>query len=103
MEEYVSSEKVIEKELVRAVENTGGMCPKFIAPGMNGMPDRLVLLPCGRIGFVEVKAPGQKPRPLQVRRHEQIRALGYKVFVLDYPEEIPWIIREIGGSDGTDH
>ena len=88
-------EKVIERELVRAVKAVGGMCPKLISPGTDGMPDRLVLLPEARIGFVEVKAPGQKPRPLQERRHAQLRDLGFIVFVLDDPEQISGIIAEV--------
>jgi len=55
-------EKIIEKELVRAVKDKGGIAPKFTSPGFDGMPDRLVLLPGGRMGFVELKAPGKKPR-----------------------------------------
>ena len=88
-------EKVIERELVRAVKAVGGMCPKLISPGTDGMPDRMVLLPEARIGFVEVKAPGQKPRPLQERRHAQLRDLGFMVFVLDDLEKIPGIIAEV--------
>lgn len=88
-------EKVIERELVRAVKAVGGMCPKLISPGTDGMPDRMVLLPEARIGFVEVKAPGQKPRPLQERRHAQLRDLGFIVFVLDDPEQISGIIAEV--------
>jgi len=88
-------EKQIEQELVKAVKAEGGICPKLICPGMNGMPDRLVLLPGCRIGFVEVKAPGKKPRPLQLRRHKQLRQLGFMVFVLDSPEQIPGIIKEV--------
>jgi hypothetical protein len=88
-------EKVIERELVRAVKAVGGMCPKLISPGTDGMPDRMVLLPEARIGFVEVKAPGQKPRPLQERRHAQLRGLGFQFFVLDDPEQIPGIIAEV--------
>ena len=88
-------EKVIERELVRAVKAVGGMCPKLISPGTDGMPDRMVLLPEARIGFVEVKAPGQKPRPLQERRHAQLRDLGFIVFVLDDPEQISEIIAEV--------
>ena len=88
-------EKVIERELVRAVKAVGGMCPKLISPGTDGMPDRMVLLPEARIEFVEVKAPGQKPRPLQERRHAQLRYLGFMVFVLDDPEQIPGIIAEV--------
>ncbi len=88
-------EKEIEQSLVRAVKNVGGLCPKFTSPGFDGMPDRLVLLPGGRIGFVEVKAPGQKPRPLQTARHRVLRELGFKVFVLDSMEQIGGIIHEI--------
>ena len=88
-------EKQIEQKLVKAVKAEGGMCPKLISPGTDGMPDRMVLLPEARIGFVEVKAPGQNPRPLQERRHAQLRDLGFMVFVLDDPEQIPGIIAEV--------
>ena len=88
-------EKQIEAKLISAVKAEGGMCPKLISPGTDGMPDRMVLLPEARIGFVEVKAPGQKPRPLQERRHAQLRDLGFMVFVLDDPEQIPGIIAEV--------
>ena len=63
--------------------------------GMDGVPDRMVMLPHGRIGFVEVKAPGESPRPLQTHRHRQLRALGFPVFVLDDAEKIPWILKEV--------
>lgn len=86
------SEKEVEQRLVAAVKAAGGWCPKFISPGINGMPDRIVLMPGGRIGFVEVKAPGRKPRKLQIRRHVRLRHLGFQVFVLDDPAEIPGII-----------
>ncbi len=88
-------EKNIEKQLVKAVKAEGGMCPKLVSPGTDGMPDRMVLLPEARIGFVEVKAPGQKPRPLQERRHEQLRELGFQVSVLDDLEQIPEVLREV--------
>ena len=88
-------EKQIEQHLVKAVKARGGLCPKLVSPGTDGMPDRMVLLPDSHMGFVEVKAPGEKPRPLQQRRHEQLRELGYKVSVLDDPEQIPPILNEI--------
>lgn len=59
-------EKIIEQHLVKAVKNSGGIAPKLVSHGFDGMPDRLVLLPGGKIGFVEVKAPCKEPRPLQV-------------------------------------
>ena len=88
-------EKQIESKLVKAVRAAGGVCPKLVSPGTDGMPDRLVLLPGCRIGFVEVKAPGKEPRPLQTQRHRQLRALGFPVFVLDDPEQVPQIVKEV--------
>lgn len=87
-------EKLIEQKLVKAVKAQNGMCPKLVSPGTDGMPDRMVLLPDGKLSFVEVKAPGEKPRPLQIRRHEQLRQLGFRVAVLDDPEQIPSILEE---------
>ena len=95
-------EKTVELQLTRAVKRIGGMCPKFVSPGTDGMPDRIVLLPGCRIGFVEVKAPGKEPRPLQVKRHRQLRALGFLVFVLDDSKQIPGIIEAIKGGGTND-
>lgn len=88
-------EKTIEQHLVKAVKNSGGIAPKLVCPGFDGMPDRLVLLPGGKIGFVEVKASGKEPRPLQVARHGLLRRLGFNVYVLDAPEQIGGILDEI--------
>lgn len=88
-------EKNIEQKLVKAVKSAGGIAPKLTCPGFDGMPDRLVLMPEGRTGFVEVKAPGKELRPLQVRRHEMLRNLGFKVYVLDDQEQIGGIVHEI--------
>ena len=88
-------EKQIESKLVKAVRAAGGMCPKLVSPGTDGMPDRIVMLPGCRIGFVEVKAPGKEARPLQTLRHKQMRKLGFPVFVLDDPEEVPRILKEV--------
>lgn len=93
-------EKAIEQKLVRAVKGRGGICPKLVSPGFDGMPDRIVLLPHGRMGFVEVKAPGEKPRPIQESRHRLLQRLGFKVYVLDGAEDIPRILDEIGESNG---
>lgn len=91
-------EKIIEQKFTAAVKSAGGLALKFTSPGFDGVPDRIVLLHGGKIGFVEVKAPGQKPRPLQLARHRLFRRLGFKVFVLDSEEQIPRIIDEIGGD-----
>ncbi len=91
-------ERQIEQKLVKAVKAVGGIAPKLTCPGFDGMPDRMVLMPGGRIGFVEAKAPGEKPRPLQLSRHRLLRRLGFKVYVLDGAEQIEMILREIGGD-----
>lgn len=76
-------ENVIEANLVKEIKKRGGQCFKFISPGINGVPDRLCILPGGRIFFVECKAPGQKARPEQLRCHKRIMALGIDVYILD--------------------
>lgn len=81
-------EKTIERKLAVTVKKMGGISPKFVSPGLDGMPDRLVLLPGGRMAFVEVKAPSKKPRPLQMVRHEMLKRLGFAVYVLDDVEKI---------------
>lgn len=87
-------EKYIEQKLVWEVKKRGGLCEKWNS-GSSGWPDRIVLLPDGKIGFVEVKAPGEKPRKLQLHRHDQLQALGFKVFVLDDAGQIGGIIDDI--------
>ena len=86
-------EASIERKLRREVAKRGGRALKFISPGWSGAPDRLVLLPGGKIIFVELKAPGKKPRPLQLKRHEELRQLGFHVEVIDSPEGVDEFIR----------
>lgn len=88
-------EKIIEQKFRVSVRAAGGMAVKFVSPGLDGMPDRLALLPGGRMAFVEVKAPGKKPRPLQEARHRMLRRLGFKVYVLDDEKQIGGIVDEI--------
>ena len=88
-------EKYIEQKLVAAVKSMGGMAPKFVSPGIDGMPDRIVLLPMGKIAFVECKATGKKMRPTQEKRKKQLEALGFSVYCLDDIEQIGGILSEI--------
>lgn len=88
-------EKVVEEALVKAVKCRGGLALKLTSPSWVGIPDRLVLLPQGRLGFVEVKAPGKVPCPLQVRRLEQLKSLGFKVYVLDSLEKIEGVLDDL--------
>lgn len=88
-------EKDVECRLVSEVKKRGGICPKWVSPGFDGVPDRIVLLPDGRIGFVEVKAKGKRPRPLQTARLEHLRRLGFKVYVLDDVSQIGGILDDL--------
>lgn len=90
-------EKIIEEKLKKAVKQNGGVCWKFTSPGTAGVPDRIVLMPGGRIAFVEVKAPGEKPRPLQLL----LRRLGFLVYVLDACEDIEKIIKEVMSNEAS--
>lgn len=86
------TEKELEQKLVREVKRRGGRAYKFISPGLNGVPDRLVLLPGSKIGFVEVKAPGKKMRPNQIKRKSELEGLGFLVYCLDNPKDIGGVV-----------
>ena len=81
-------EKEVEAALVKAAKKRNGEALKFVSPGLSGVPDRLVLLPDGKIGFIELKAPGKKMRLLQEKRKSQLERLGFLVFCLDNKEEV---------------
>ena len=86
------SEKEIEIYLVRKIKNKKGIAYKFTSPGNSGVPDRLCLLPNGKIFFVELKSPGKKPRALQVNQITKITKLGQRVYVLDSKEKVDEVL-----------
>ena len=88
-------EKEIENDLINKAKKLGGIALKFTSPGYDGVPDRLVLLPNSKMGFVEVKAPGKKPRALQIARMQMLRSLGFKAYVLDDKKDTEVILNEI--------
>lgn len=88
-------ERFVERKLVSEVKKRGGICPKWVSPSFSGVPDRLVFLPKGKFGLLEVKAPDQKPRKLQVSRHKLFERLGFKVYVIDRIEMIGEVLDEI--------
>lgn len=81
-------ESEIEEKFRLAVVELGGIAYKFVVPGRRHVPDRLVLLPNNQHAFVELKRPGEIPRPGQFREHERLRELRHKVFVIDSVEGI---------------
>ena len=89
------SEKSIEQKLVSEVKKRGGLCWKFVSMGIVGVPDRILLFKGGVIAFVELKDRGKKPRPIQVKRIELLKKLGFKVYVIDDKEMIGGVLDEI--------
>lgn len=93
--EVKMKEYAIEKYLKSEVQRRHGFCLKFISPGMAGVPDRIVLLPNGKIGFAELKAPGKKPRRMQRVVIRQLYLLGCRVAVLDNFKSVEGFIRSL--------
>lgn len=80
---------------MQAVQKRHGMCIKFVSPGLDGVPDRIVLMPGGKIVFIELKKPGEMMRPLQEKRKRQLEELGFLVFCIDDKDMIEVILNEI--------
>lgn len=88
-------ESKIEKRLKKQIELIGGKALKFVSPGVTGVPDRIVLLPHGKIIFVELKAPGKELRAIQEYRTKELRALGFDVRCIDSIEGVTELIKEV--------
>lgn len=86
-------ESGIEKRIKDIVEKQGGRCLKWVSPGFTGVPDRIIILPGGRIIFAEIKRPGEKPRPRQKRVAQILKGLGCEVVVLDDPDQMKEVIK----------
>ena len=86
-------EKGLEKKVKKKIEEAGGLCLKWVSPGFTGVPDRIGLLPGGRVVFIEVKSPTGKGR-LSGRQNKvirQLRSLGFRVLVIDKEEQLEQI------------
>lgn len=88
-------ERDIERALMLEVKKRGGLALKFIAPGLSGVPDRLVLMKERKFAFVELKAPGKTMRVLQIKRKRQLEALGFLVYCIDGIQQIGGVLDEI--------
>nr|DAH59552.1 MAG TPA: Nuclease [Caudoviricetes sp.] len=84
----ITSEKVIERKLVELVKLNGGMCIKLLCDQLIGLPDRMCLFPGHKIVFVELKTTGRKPKRIQAYMHNKLRALGFRVEVIDTVESV---------------
>lgn len=75
-------EKDIERDLVKMVKTHGGLCLKWVCPGWSGVPDRIVLLPGGRVVFVELKRPRGRLSQLQKWWAKKLIGLGFEHWVI---------------------
>lgn len=91
----IDSEKVVERKLVEAVKANGGMCIKLLCDQLTGLPDRMCLFPNHKIVFVELKTTGRKPKRIQLFMHDKLRALGFRVEVIDSIEGVKQFINNI--------
>lgn len=91
----IDSEKAVERKLVELVKAKKGLCIKLLCDQLTGLPDRLCLFPNGKIVFVEVKTTGQKPRRIQTFVHNRLRALGFRVEVIDTIEAVAKLVDSI--------
>lgn len=96
MAEYkeLTSEKDIERLLVRRIKEAGGVALKLLSDQHAGLPDRLCLLPGGRAFFAELKSKGKKPRKIQEVAHNMLRGLGFNVYVIDSGKGVEDVVKE---------
>lgn len=92
----MQSEKQTERYLCRMVKALGGECYKWVSPGCSGVPDRIVILPGGRVVFVELKSEGRTSTGQQKRRQAELRSLGCAVYAdIDTKEKVREMLDEI--------
>ena len=91
-------EKMIEDYLVKKIESLGGKCKKWACPGWSGVPDRIILMPQGKVFFVETKAPLRKLRKRQEFRKTQLEELGFTVLVIDGKQKVDRLVESL--ADG---
>ena len=97
-------EKDIERYLKREIEAMGGLCLKFISPGNAGVPDRLILLPGGRVWLVELKTEAGRVRPLQRWWQKRLQKVGVPSLVIKSRVEAEvyiTLLREAEGGDAV--
>lgn len=88
-------ENRVERRLMKQVEKIGGKAYKWNPTGVIGVPDRMVLLPGGRVIFIELKAPGKKLRKIQEYRAKELRKLGFQVECLDTVERVNELLQNV--------
>ena len=86
------SEKDVERYLIEKIELVGGLCRKFISPGVRGVPDRICIMPGGRTLYVELKSEGDTPTSHQEREHQRMELRHHKVHIIDTKAKVEDLI-----------
>ena len=86
-------EKDLERKFVNAIKKIGGLTYKFVSPGNAGVPDRIVIYK-GNVVFVELKRPGEEPRPLQKAVFDQMSDNGAYICIIDSEEDIKVFVEQ---------
>lgn len=95
----MESEKTTEAYLRDEVKARGGRSYKWVSPGCAGVPDRIVILPGGRVIFVELKSEGKTSTEQQKRRQAELRSLGCTVYAdIDTKEKVRALLRKEGDA-----
>ena len=81
-------EKSIEVYLRDSIKALGGKAYKWVSPGSNGVPDRIVVMPLGLTFFVELKSPTGRLNPTQIMQHRTLAAMGHRTYVLSTKDEV---------------
>ena len=88
-------EKTIENYLVKRIQSLGGECEKFTSPQRRSVPDRIIMMPGGKLVFVEVKRFGKQATDMQARDHQRRRELGFIVWVVDSKSAVDTLVEEL--------
>lgn len=86
----IESEKVLERKLSAFVKQSGGWCIKFLPFLISGLPDRICLMPGGKVFFAEIKTTKKSPTKIQLVVHKKITNLGFKVLIIESSEDIEY-------------
>ncbi|NLB89657.1 MAG: VRR-NUC domain-containing protein [Clostridiales bacterium] len=89
-------ERTLEKNVCIYIKKLGGLAYKFVSPGRDGVPDRICVMPDGKVLFIELKRPGEKPRPNQLKVHKDLQDRNQIVWVVDNLEDLKNKLKGLG-------
>ncbi|MCC8075733.1 MAG: VRR-NUC domain-containing protein [Clostridiales bacterium] len=92
------TEKTVERRLTDGVRRQGGLCYKFVSPGNDGVPDRIIVTPAGEVWFVELKTTVGRLSARQKLQISRLQANHANVAVLYGAEDVDRFLKALGGD-----